>query len=158
MLFDRLPVRTAFALPALAIALSACAPMPDLAAPGPGVQSAFFATYPQDLLMAAYQACSGPAQTARRSDRSMTCETLPTPEAAAGLILAHNGSVADLPTYVIGFRADPVEGGYLVSADSYVRIPQRGGTVAQVRLPDPNVSDLMRSLLLAAGGEPRDPL
>lgn len=137
-------------------ALAACAQAPALLPFGPGAQSALFAEYPDPLLTAAFLACSAPGQSAWRPDAdTIICETLPTPEAAAALILAHNGTVEALPSYIIGFQAAAAAaGGYVVTADNYIRVPQEGGGVVQVRLRDPLVEETMRDLLDAAGGEP----
>lgn len=132
----------------------ACAPVPTIEPNSPGAQTALFASYPDPLLQAAFAACSAPGQTPRRPDSdTVICETLPSPEAAAALILAHNGTVLDLPSYIIGFQAAAVTGGgYVVTADNYIRVPQDGGGIAQVRPRDPLVEQTMRDLLNAAGG------
>ena len=148
-------MRRAPATLALILVTAACGPVPSLAPFGPGAQSAFFATYPDPLLSAAFQACSAPGQTARRPDRdTIICETLPSPEAAAALILAHNGTVLDLPSYIIGFQDSAATTGYVVTADNYIRVPQEGGGVAQIRLRDAEIEQTMRDLLGAAGGVP----
>ena len=139
----------------LLVGLTACAAVPDLSPPGPGAQSALFADYPAPLMAAAKAACSGPLQTVRdQTPDSLTCETLPTPDAAAALILEHNGTVEDLPTFIIGFHIVPGQGGTIVIADNYIRVPQRDGGEVQVRFEDDQVTRSMQQLLAAAGGTP----
>jgi hypothetical protein len=123
----------------------------------PGTQTAYFASYPQDLLSAAFVACNAPGQTARRpAQGTVICETLPSPESAAALIIAHDGTIDALPSYIIGFQADAAPGGYLVTADNYIRVPQSRGGIAQIRLPDEAVAQIVRDLLIGAGGTPVD--
>lgn len=80
------------------------------------------------------------------------CETLPTPEAAAALIIEHNGTVEELPSYIIGFHVVDDNAGTIVVVDNYIRVPQRDGMVVQVRLEDEGVTQSVRALLAAAGG------
>jgi len=133
--------------------LAGCAAAPVLPPPGAGAQSALFENYPDNLLAAARSACSGPLQTARiqRPD-GVICETLPTPEAAAALIIEHNGTVEKLPSYIIRFHVVDDTAGTIVVVDNYIRVPQRDGMVVQVRLEDEGVTQSVRALLAAAGG------
>lgn len=133
--------------------LTGCTAAPALSPPGGGAQSAFYENYPDNLLAAARAACSGPLQTAQpqRSD-GLICEPLPTPEAAAALILEHNGTVERLPSYIIGFHVFSAPAGTIVVVDNYIRVPQRDGRTVQVRLEDKAVTQSVRGLLAAAGG------
>ncbi len=120
-----------------------------------GQQKASFPTYPQGLLDAALAACDNPGQTPRRpAPDTVICETLPTPDAAAALILRFDGTVDALPLFVISFQARPQGTAYIVTADSYVTVPQLDGTIRQVRLVDSGVGSSMTGLLTAAGGTP----
>lgn len=124
------------------------------AAPIPGLQSARFTEFPAVLLFAAAEACDDPTQSVVRPSRNeVRCETLPAPQAAAALILSYDGTVEDLPRFVIGFRAAPDNGGFIVTAENYIRVPQRSGPARQIRLRDPVIEEGMRELLRAAGGE-----
>ncbi|SMY07998.1 hypothetical protein [Flavimaricola marinus] len=152
-----LPGNSAYAI-VLALILAGCSPAPQVSPGAPGAQTAYFASYPTDLLRAAFAACNAPGQTARRPTQgTVTCETLPSPDSAAALILAHDGTVEALPTYVIGFQTSATTDGYLVTADNYIRVPQFDGGVAQVRLPDEMIAEIVRDLLVSAGGTPLTP-
>lgn len=143
---------------AIALILAGCSPTLQLSSTAPGAQTAYFAGYPEGLLAAAVAACTAPGQTARRPTQgTVICETLPSPESAAALILAHDGTIEALPSYIVGFQAVTAEDGYLVTADTYIRVPQLDGTVAQIRLPDEGIEDTMRALLISAGGAPLTP-
>jgi hypothetical protein len=121
----------------------------------PGQRQARFATYPETLFTAARAACAAPGQSPTEpAPGILRCETLPTPDIAATLILAYGGTVEALPLYVISFSAAPEDSGFLVTADSYVAVPQTDGSLREVRLSDPAVDAGMTELLVAAGGEP----
>jgi hypothetical protein len=129
------------------------AALPASAAPIAGTQRAFFTEFPAVLLFASAEACNDPVQTVVRPSRNeVRCETLPAPDAAAALILGYDGTVEDLPRFVIGFRVSPQDGGYVVTAENYVRVPQRTGPARQIRLRDPVIESSIRDLLAAAGG------
>ncbi len=153
--------------PVLLATLAACAPppltvaaLPDPAVPvagalQPGQQQAYFAAWPQTLLTAARAACSEPGQSpAEPAPGTIRCETLPTPDIAAALILNYGGTVESLPLYIVSFTTAPQDTGYLVTADSYVIVPQTDGTLREVRLPDPAVDAGLQDLMRAAGGNP----
>ncbi len=82
------------------------------------------------------------------------CESLPDPESAAALILQFDGTVEALPKLVIAFLGRNTTQGYLVTADNYIRVPQRAGGAQQVRFIDGSVSTGLADLLSAAGGRP----
>jgi hypothetical protein len=149
------------------VAVPACAPrplavasLPATAVPAdgalqPGQQQAFFAAYPQTLLTAARAACSSPGQAPTEpAPGAIRCETLPTPDIAAALILNFGGTVESLPLYIVSFTSTAQGGGYLVTADNFVVVPQIDGTLREVRLPDPRVDEGIEDLLIAAGGTP----
>ncbi|MCX7300130.1 MAG: hypothetical protein NTX73_07075 [Rhodobacterales bacterium] len=86
-----------------------------------GQQMASFTSYPQGLLDAAFAACDNPGQTPRRPvPDTVLCETLPTPDAAAALILRFDGTVDALPIFVMSFEAQPDGTAYIVTADTYI--------------------------------------
>jgi hypothetical protein len=121
----------------------------------PGQRQAHFSAYPDRLFSAARAACSAPGQVPTEpAPGLLRCETLPTPDIAATLILAYGGTVEALPLYVVSFSAAPDTAGYLVTADSYVAVPQTDGTLREIRLPDPAVEASLVDLLVAAGGDP----
>jgi hypothetical protein len=146
------------------VAVAGCSPVPALSPPGLPAETvlandatsqsrAFFPAFPDRLLSAAVAACNSPGQRPESPDAStVRCLSLPTPDVAAALILSYDGTVSDLPLYVVSFDTMPSEGGYVVTADSYVTVPQTDGSVRTVRLLDPNVTSGMMDLLVAAGG------
>lgn len=162
-------------LSALAIALATCLALPACGfvwrgegpaplgavtlvdpaiAPDAGRQQAFFQSYPDLLLTAAVAACRNPGQRpVQPGPGHVRCESLPTPEAAAGLILAYDGTVEALPLFIVAFSTERAEGGYVVTADNYISVPQRSGAIREVRLADAALEQNMRALLAAAGGE-----
>ena len=117
----------------------------------PEAQRARFDVFPDPLLRAAVAACVNPGQTLRRAEADVVvCESLPSPEGAAAIILAHNGTVTDIPrlftTLVVAAEGE----GYLVTGDTYIAVPQRTGGVVQIRLPESDAG--IRDLLQRAGG------
>ncbi len=133
-------------------------PLADPLAEGPVVlypeaQQAFFPEFPDALLMAAVQSCVNPNQRLRQPDaESVICESLPSPEGAAALILTHNGTVENLPRLYTTFASRPSGEGYVVAGDTYISVPQRTGGVVRLRLPEGD--GVMRDLLAQAGGQP----
>jgi hypothetical protein len=120
-----------------------------------GAQQAYFPAYPSNLFVAAAAICDGPAQTVVQPSRNeVRCESFPDTESAAALILQFNGSVQALPKFIIAFTGRDTSLGYLVTADNYIRVPQRSGGAQQVRFPDLSVSNELSALLRAAGGQP----
>lgn len=114
---------------------------------------AVFAEYPQFLFDAIAASCDGPGrQVVRPAPDELRCEGLPPVEAAAALILDFDGTVDDLPRYVSSVAIAEDAAGYTVTADTYIRIPQSGGTVRIVRIPDPQLDALIRSVFEGAGG------
>jgi len=127
----------------------------EVVADGPdqGIQQALFTERPDDLLRAAAEACIEPGQfLLRPGPDSVTCESLPMPEIAAALILRYDGTVSDLPRYVISFTAAALRDGYLVTTENFIRVPQRQGPALLIRLQDPMITDAFRDMLIAAGG------
>lgn len=150
---------------ALALTVAGCTEMttgstvygvgPALGAAPSGAQQAYFTGYPERLFLAAAAVCNKPGQTVVRGGRDRVhCESLPDVESAAALILQFDGTVEDLPTFVISFAGRPTPEGYLVTADNYIRVPQRLGGAQQIRFPDPEISRDMAQILTAAGGRP----
>ena len=147
------------ALLCIALLLGACGtnrPGGNVAAPtsaDQGVQQAFFAEPPDALLLAAAEACVEPGQfLLRPGPGRVTCESLPMPEIAAALILRYEGTVSELPRYVISFAVDPLPEGYLVTTENFIRVPQRQGPALLVRLQDPLITQAFGNMLTAAGG------
>lgn len=156
------------ALTGLAL-LAACAtapePLPHPSRPGalpdpvpagsvtePSV-SALFSARPALFLEAAATACAAPGQTALRPDAdTLRCESLPEPDAAAGLILAYGGDLANLPRYVVRFSGRPQQDGYRLRAESYIDVPRRDGSHVEIRPDDPAVFQAFGELLTRAGG------
>tara|TARA_R110001606_G_C15156404_1_gene626445 strand:+ start:166 stop:624 length:459 start_codon:yes stop_codon:yes gene_type:complete len=146
---------------ATTLLLGACAatvpPTPPRADADVGVERAFFDTYPAPLFLSLAAVCAGPGQSiVRPSANRLQCESLPDPESAAALILNYDGTITDLPRYVIGLQADPVASGFDVSTSYYIRVPQLSGRSVEVRLRDPALGREMRRTLQAAGGRLTD--
>lgn len=155
------PALIVLALAGCAPALPAVAPTPAPAsAPGPdglwpGQRRALFDAFPAAFFAAARTACAGPGQSPVAPSRgTLRCETLPTPDVAATLILLYGGTVEALPVYVVSFTAEPEGDGYIVTADSFVVVPRANATDVTVRIVDPEVEAAMTDLLAAAGGRP----
>ena len=145
----------------IAFVVAGCAELPTSTAPSAagaapeGAQQAYFKGYPEGLFFAAAAVCGGPGQSlVQQSTNEVRCESLPDPESAAAIILQFNGTVEELPKFVISFSGLNTSEGYLVTADNYIRVPQRSGGAQQVRYPDPTVEAQMSALLRAAGGRP----
>ncbi|MEL6551140.1 MAG: hypothetical protein AAFQ54_12935 [Pseudomonadota bacterium] len=138
------------------MALCACAPRVELSAgDGPGRQSAFFQEFPTPLFEAIASGCQGELDRLTLvSERELLCETLPTPEAAASLILQFSGDVEDLPTLVTTLEATERGEGFAVVTEYFYRVPQRGGEVAEVRFAEPRVQRIIQRAFTAAGGTP----
>ncbi len=128
------------------------APSPDAA---PGSPRAFFAAYPEALLMAVEQSCEGPGQSViRPTDAELRCEGLPPVDATAALILQYDGTVDDLPRYVSSIALAESDGGYVVTADNYIRVPQQEGGQRIVRFPDERLDAVITDVFVRAGGQP----
>ena len=128
------------------------APSPALSGQSP---RALFAEYPEILFQAVEASCEGPGrEVVRPSERELRCEGLPPVEAAAALILQFDGTVEALPRYVSAVALDPAEGGYVVTADTYIRVPQPSGALRIVRIPDPRLDSVIREVFERAGGRP----
>lgn len=120
-----------------------------------GAQQAYFTGYPNSLFFAAAAVCDGPGQSVvKPTVNEVRCESLPDPESAAAIILQFNGTVEALPKFVISFAGRNTPQGYLVTADNYIRVPQRDGGAQQVRFPNTRITEELESLLRAAGGRP----
>ena len=120
-----------------------------------GSAQALFSSRPADLFEAAGAVCDAPGQNVvRPNTNEVRCESLPDPESAAVLILQFNGDVENLPKFVISFAGATTAEGFVVTAESYIRVPQRTGPAQQIRFPDPNLEAQLQSLLVQAGGQP----
>ena len=135
-------------------ALAGCT-VPETTTSGPYHASrAYFAAYPERLLETAAATCSTPSDTVVRPRRGwVECHRLMPPEATAAAILRYDGTVADLPQLVISLRSDPSDGGYVVTNENYLRIPQTDGSAVHVVQPDPRVSRAMQELFRKSGGK-----
>ncbi|QQA44529.1 hypothetical protein [Pelagovum pacificum] len=139
---------------------SATAPVPEpvpVTAEGiaPGQSRALFAEHPAGLFAAAGAACNQPGQTLVEDSRNeIRCESLPPVEAAASLILEFDGTVDDLPRFVISFASRQSADGIVVTADNYINVPQQDGGVRVIRIPDTRTESVMRDVMARAGGVP----
>ncbi|MEL6915054.1 MAG: hypothetical protein AAFP13_11180 [Pseudomonadota bacterium] len=122
---------------------------------GPGRQSALFQSFPAPLFEAIASGCQGQLDRLTLVSRNeLLCETLPTPEAAAALILQFDGDVEDLPVLVTTLEATESAAGFTVVTEYFYRVPQIGGQVAEVRFAEPRVQRTIRRAFAAAGGTP----
>lgn len=145
------PIRRS-AVAALAF-LAACTEPPLPATPPSGAQQALFATYPGAFFddFAASCRASG-ATVVRPGADELRCESLPDPGLAAALILEFDGTVEALPVFVDRVYVEPVSEGFVVTTDSFLRIPQRDGTTDELRAPTEELVQSMRDALVRAGG------
>jgi hypothetical protein len=88
------------------------------------------------------------------NQNEVRCESLPDPGSAAAIILGYNGTVENLPSFVISFLGGVSAQGYVVTADSYIRVLQRNGGVQQRRFEDAMVAEDLSGMLASAGGRP----
>lgn len=121
-----------------------------------GAPQAYYEAFPAQLFAAHAEICARPGEeVVRPSPTEIRCEMLLPVEMTGGLILEFDGTVEDLPRMIIGFVAQEAsQGGWLVTSDNYIRVPQRSGGVREVRLPDPRMRETMRELFTLSGGRP----
>lgn len=78
------------------------------------------------------------------------------PEPTAGAILRYGGTVEDLPERVIRLRIGSIlrngQTVYLLSAASFLEVPQQGGGVLRVVYPDPRMDREVLTMLQRLGG------
>jgi len=145
-------MRAAFLV--LALFLAACSDMqmtsgaPAAGEAPIGALQAYFDEYPDRLFEVAALLCDDPGQTSVVPNvNEVRCESLPDTESAAALILQFDGTVEELPTYVISFKGRSTSEGYLVTADTYIRVPQRTGGALQIRLESAETREDLAMLL-----------
>ncbi len=121
-----------------------------------GAPQAVYDAFPAQLFAAHSEICSRPGEeVVRPTPTEIRCEMLLPVEMTGGLILEFDGTVEDLPRMIIGFVAqESADGGWLVTSDNYIRVPQRAGGVREVRLPDPRMRATMEELFAVSGGRP----
>lgn len=124
-----------------------------------GAQQAYFEDFPDDLVLFFASSCDRAADKlvpfeAADGEIGIRCESLPTPEAAAAIILRFEGSVEDIPTIVRTLSARQTPPGVTVTVDTYFRVPRRDGGTQIVRFPTAPFQDTVIELLEAAGGRP----
>ncbi|MEM1374258.1 MAG: hypothetical protein AAGF78_07745 [Pseudomonadota bacterium] len=133
---------------------AACAPaLGPSSIDAPGRQSALFSAFPEPLFDAVGQGCQGKSDTLLRpSPTELVCESLPSPQAAAALILQFNGDIEMLPTFITTLTAQDRAEGVLVTTEYFYRVPQRSGEVAVVRFRQPQIEETVRRVFASAGG------
>ena len=120
-----------------------------------GAPQALYSEFPTDLFAFHAEVCARPGETVvQPSPREVRCEILLPPEMTGGIILQFNGTVEDLPKLVMALIAQPSDDGYVVTSDSYLRIPQQDGRVRLVRLPNDETRASIRELFEVSGGTP----
>lgn len=150
----------------LAFTLVGCADFPGTAtapqagAAPVGAQQAYFAEFPAGLFAFLAANCEDPGDQlvvpdpTPASEFEMRCESLPSPEAAAAIILQFDGTVEELPKIITSLAGRPTTEGYLVTSDNYIRVPFRDGGVRRVTPNTARFKNDLRDLLEAAGGRP----
>ncbi|WP_420863266.1 hypothetical protein [Algirhabdus cladophorae] len=125
----------------------------QLARQNPSTAFAQFSDYPGVLFTAAETTCSRPYETLIRTSKTkLRCEALPPPTVMAQIILAYDGTLDDLPRYVLEFSADQNPQGYLAKAVFYLDVPQRSGPTIHVKFADPDLRKNLDRLLEGSGG------
>jgi len=135
------------------LALTACAemaPVPPL--PETGAARAVFSAYPTAFFDRATEACLEPGRVIRPNRNEFRCESLPDLETLAAIILQFDGTVERLPYFVIALTGQSGPAGYLVTADSYIRVPQRAGGTQFVRFADAEFIQEFERILELEGG------
>ncbi|MEM1237368.1 MAG: hypothetical protein AAGI10_10390 [Pseudomonadota bacterium] len=120
----------------------------------PGRQSAYFAEFPTALFEAVQGGCQRESDTLIEiSSSEVVCESLPTPQEAASLILRFDGEVTALPLFVTTLKAVESGTGFKVTTEYFYLVPQKSGVVAQIRFREPEVERLVRRIFTSAGGQ-----
>ena len=137
------------------LALTGCAPtIGPSSSDAPGRQSAFFDAFPGLLFEAVGEGCQGEADTLTQiSETELLCESLPSPQAAAALILQFDGDIEQLPTFVTTLVAEPRGEGFAVTTEYYYRVPQKNGETAVIRFSEPRIEQTIRRVFASAGGQ-----
>lgn len=118
-----------------------------------GSEAALFPSYPAHVYAALEEGCSDQA-TVTRNQHMIRCEGVADVETTAAIIGQFDGTIDRLPTLVTQVSGRDTDGGYLVVADNFLRVPQRNGNVNNVRFDDPELRAEMRDFMVAAGGTP----
>lgn len=142
-------------LPFLA-ALAGCATPPAETRPPAevGIERALFAEYPTEVYEGLAGACDKPGDHLERPSRGrLLCEGLPDPTTAAQLIVSFDGRIDDLPRFVLMLTGQRADGGYLVTFDYHIRVPQAAGTEQIVRVADARLTEVLRTSIRNSGGQ-----
>ena len=141
-------------LTALIGATGCAATIPGSVSDAPGRQSAYFTEFPAALFAAVQGGCQRDSDTLIQVSRTeLVCESLPTPEAAASLILNFDGEVTSLPLFVTTLKAEESGSGFAVTTEYFYLVPQKSGEVAQIRFREPQVERMIRRIFATAGGQ-----
>ncbi len=136
--------------------LSGCAtdPNPSIG-DAPGRQSAYFAEFPEQLYTTIAANCQSDAdQLFRPSHKALICETLPSPDTAAALILQFDGEISEIPIFVTTLNAEQSGSGYAITTQYFYIVPQKNDEVAVVRIAEPRTERVVRRAFELAGGVP----
>lgn len=119
---------------------------------------AFYPSYPEALLVGLLSYCDDPARRIERlSPTHLRCHQLLDPETTAGIILAHNGILEDLPTLIggISIASGEVSGttGYIVQFSTFINVPQKQGRALEVTYQSRRITRAFRTMLRATGGQ-----
>lgn len=121
----------------------------------PGKHQAFYDSFPALLFNAAEAACQSPADTFKRLGRgSIRCETLPSPSAAATLILQYDGDLENLPILVNQLTAVEQEDGLKVTVQYFFEVPQLDGGLRRIAMREPRIDETISNVIILSGGQP----
>lgn len=138
--------------------LAACAPQftetfldPDAPLP---VNEARFTEFPDLLHMAFRESCQGPADSyAATGQNKAQCQTVPSPDVAAGLLLRYDGAL-DVPYIVLERQTRAVDNGFVVGISYFASVPKRSGADQRIYLRSRNLDQTIADLFRAFGGDP----
>lgn len=97
-------------------------------------------------------ACTGPGDEFVILNKQVEqCRTLPTPDAAAFLLLTFDGAL-EAPLLIIEIKSSPDGPGQLVEMSYFAQVKQKSGTSRRVYFKERSVDRLLDALLQSAGG------
>ncbi|NSX55670.1 hypothetical protein [Parasulfitobacter algicola] len=132
--------------------LTACDTPSDTERPA-SKRQIYFTEFPSDLYAAAEASCRDNADMIRSSSKSqLICEAHPPPQIAANLIAAHQGTLDDLPLYVMSLNTKESPGGFITTLDFHTRVPREDGKAILIRTRDPRANRAMERLIRMSGG------
>lgn len=121
----------------------------------PATGKARFSEYPRSLVTAFESFCDSPAKTLVRPTRHRSeCRMLMPPMATAAVIFEYGGTPEKLPQVVIGLNTNPDPPGYLVSIETYLRVPQTNGQTLHAPYESRSLDKKINEVFVRSGGRP----